>query len=288
MHVAALKNAIETVEFFCIAQSGLLELHDKLRFNKMACGFGLNVPPSCAADDEALSSVTHSADFVVKPRLGCSGRGVQYFARGTRGPFAADALVQKRLDGESLSSFSITRNGKVMCTAVYAARVVSGSVAVCFERKSGYPAVEEWVAAFVAQTQHSGFIGFDFIMDADGCPAAIECNPRATSGIHFIETAQIAAAICDADVRTVKFRSETLLQEGYSCFTATLAVLHQPGECRRRFEMLRSARDISWSRDDPWPFLLMMINSYRLIGLALLRRRTFAEVAALDIEWSGV
>ena len=76
-----------------------------------------------------------------------------------------------------------------------------------------------------------------------------------------------------------------LLTESWSCFTAALGSLFEPSARRRNCRRLRQARDVSWSGRDPWPFLLMMVNTMPLIGRAVWRRRSFAEVAALDIEW---
>ena len=42
-----------------------------------------------------------------------------------------------------------------------------------------------WVEHFVRTVRFSGQIGFDFIEDVTGQVHAIECNPRATSGIHL-------------------------------------------------------------------------------------------------------
>ncbi|GIS01723.1 MAG: hypothetical protein CM15mP103_02740 [Gammaproteobacteria bacterium] len=43
--------------------------------------------------------------------------------------------------------------------------------------------------------RETGFIGFDFILDRGGIPRGIECNPRASSGIHFIDEAWLGAAV---------------------------------------------------------------------------------------------
>lgn len=45
--------------------------------------------------------------------------------------------------------------------------------------------IYEWVRQFVQATGFSGQVGFDFIETEDGQLYAIECNPRATSGIHL-------------------------------------------------------------------------------------------------------
>jgi hypothetical protein len=193
-------------------------------------------------------------------------------------------LVQQRLQGEALSSFAVARAGRVLGGAVYRPVVTDGSVAVCFERVARAPAVEDWVARFVRATAHEGFIAFDFIVGADGVPRAIECNPRATSGIHFLRQSELAPAMAGS-AEAIACRDEVLLAESWSAFTVLLGRLARPAEFGRVRRALAQARDISWSRHDPWPFLLMMINSWPLIRRSLAQRRTFADVATRDIEW---
>jgi hypothetical protein len=50
---------------------------------------------------------------------------------------------------------------------------------------------------------------------------------------------------------------------------------------------LRTARDVTWRRRDPLPFLLMMVNTWRIVWLAATKRISFAQAAVLDIRWTG-
>ncbi len=272
------------VELFAADQAQMLSLHDKYAFNARARSLGLSAPPSALADTPEAQNLSAATDTVLKPRLSCSGRGIRFHQRGATLPAAPGALLQQRVTGPLLSSFSVARGGRLFGTVVYRAEVTFGSVAVCFARVDDTAAITAWTERLVAGTGHTGLLGFDFIVDASGAPQAIECNPRATSGIHFTESASLVAAIRgDGPLR---LRPERLLTEAYSCYMAGLAdLLH--GRGRRALSCLRAARDVTWRRDDPWPFLLMMINSWPLIRRAMMARRPFAEVTALDIEWRG-
>ena len=56
-------------------------------------------------------------------------------------------------------------------------------------------------ARLVAGTGYSGQISFDWIVGGDGCARAIECNPRATSGLHlFARDAALPAALMGDEV----------------------------------------------------------------------------------------
>jgi hypothetical protein len=198
-----------------------------------------------------------------------------------------DRVVQERLEGRLVSTFTIARDGRALATSVYEAAVLSGSVAVCFRRIDDAGTVEHWVDRFVSESRHTGFIAFDFIIDDQGVARAIECNPRATSGIHFLENSRLPGLIGATDrAAESPLRKEPLLAESYSCFTAALGRIGRRNAATT-WRALRDARDVTWQSDDPWPFLSMMINTWRLVWLAATRRMSFAQAAVLDIRWHG-
>ena len=82
-----------------------------------------------------------------------------------------------------------------MATASYRGSTHSGTVAVGFKSAPTPFSVKQWIERFVADTDTTGFISFDFILDRGGIPWGIECNPRASSGIHFIDEAWLGAAV---------------------------------------------------------------------------------------------
>ena len=281
-HVCALGGALTV---FADSQTHVLALHSKLGFIHRAAALALPVPATARIDTARAAEIAATGRYIVKPEFSCSGRGLSLHAAGEPLPARRGHgwAVQRRLDGEHVSSFAIARDGEVLALVAYRGLVNFGSVAVCFERIE-HAAVERWTRAFVEGTAHTGFIAFDFI-DADGEPRAIECNPRATSGVHFLATADIAPAVLGE--RVARPRPEKRLQEGYSCWTATLASLGDGPARRHNWSCLRSARDVTWSRGDPWVFVLMMFSTWRIIWRAIRRRRPFAEVLSLDIEWTG-
>jgi hypothetical protein len=48
---------------------------------------------------------------------------------------------------------------------------------------------------------------------------------------------------------------------------------------------LLRTRDVSWDARDPWPLLTMPATTWEIIRLALRQRKTFGEVATLDVGW---
>lgn len=284
--VAALGGELDgSTRLFSAAEAEVHRLHDKFDFIRFAASLRLPVPATWRADDDESLDMTRRQAFVVKPRNACSGVDIRYYNAGELPPDVEDCVVQERLDGRLLSSFTVASAGNVMVTSIYEAVVLDGSVGVCFERVDDASAVDDWINAFVTASGHTGFISFDFIVDGEGVARAIECNPRATSGIHFVNDELLPAAIAGAVSRDSErpHRDAALLAESYSCFTA---VLGASGPARKAaWRALRAARDVTWRRDDPWPFLLMLVNTWKLLWLSTTRRISFAQAAVLDIQW---
>ena len=175
--------------------------------------------------------------------------------------------------------------GRVQGTAVYRGTLMSGSVAVGFERVD-HPAIEAWIARFVAATGWTGFIAFDFIVDAAGTPWGIECNPRTTSGLHFFAEADLAPAILDP-AHPLRFRPERRLQQFWSCVTETQDSFGDWPRFRANFRHLFGTRDVTWRAADPLPLLTMPWTAWPIISEAKKRGVPFGEVATLDVGWNA-
>ncbi|MEO1204145.1 MAG: ATP-grasp domain-containing protein, partial [Pseudomonadota bacterium] len=167
--VAALGSELDgSTRLFSAAEAEVHRLHDKFDFIRFAASLDLPVPATWRAGDDESLDMTRRQAFVVKPRNACSGVDIRYYGAGELPTDVEDCVVQERLDGRLLSSFTIASAGKVMITSIYEAVVLDGSVGVCFERVDDASAVDDWINAFVTANGHTGFISFDFIVDGAG------------------------------------------------------------------------------------------------------------------------
>jgi predicted ATP-grasp superfamily ATP-dependent carboligase len=276
------------VRMLAMPHEALLELHDKLRFTAVCARLGVDAPRTAPSDAPLARQIAADARYVIKPVYSCSGRGVRVLDRGA--PIPSDAgrsIVQEYVAGSVMSSFTYAHRGRPVITVVYRGAVMSGTVAVCFERLSDQSAIERWVAQFVERIDFSGFISFDFVVDCAGRPWGIECNPRATSGLHFVQSESLARAILEPDsAPPPQLRRELLLQQLYPCLTETQrSLLHDRSRFTANLTALWRARDVTWERSDPWPFISMPATSFGIIRESMRRGCTFGEVATLDVGW---
>ncbi len=290
MHVGHLTGALPPrTRLGTMPPDSLLALHDKARFIEVAREAGVAVPETAPLGSAEAVALARRDDHVVKPVLSCSGRGVRFRAAGE--PLPAEdhaAIVQRRIPGEVHSSFSLVHRGRLLATVVYRATLLSGTVAVVFERVTDQPAIEAWIARMAAHTGWSGFLSFDFVVDPEGLPWGIECNPRATSGLHFLDAASLAAAVLDPEgAPPPRFRPETRLQQFYAVLTeAQNAMLGRDfARYRRCMGLLLRTRDVTWAARDPLPFLTMIWTAWPIIAESRRRGVPLGEVATLDVGW---
>lgn len=288
-HVAALADRLpDGVRLFSPDPEALLALHDKLGLMQRAASLGLPVPATFALGSEEAARFAADNDVIVKPTLSSAGKGVVVHRAGTPLPAPAEpSLVQAYLPGEELSSFSVAHEGRVIGTVVYRGRIVSGTVAVCFEAlQTPDPGIVEWVESFVAGVGHSGFISFDFRRDAEGRALPMECNPRTTSGIHFVAPEDLARAIEDPGAdNPFRLRAEPILQQFYPALTETQGAALKGRPWRGNLKHLFGCRDVAWRPADPLPFLLLPVTSYEILRRTLFRGMSFGEATTEDIGW---
>ena len=290
LHVAALKDRLPPdVRLYTMGQQEILALHDKHAFIRKALEFGLAVPETHRLTTSEAEALARRADTVVKPIFSCAGSGVRFVQKGDALPpndAARPTIVQERIVGDAISSFSMASQGRVQLTTLYRGIIMTGTVAIGFERVDDQPEIHNWIQAFVERSGHDGFIAFDFIVDQRGCPLAIECNPRVTSGVHFVASDSLAPMMLYPRRTTPpRRRIDRHLKQFWPCLTETQASIFRPSRFRQDLRHLIRARDVTWKWRDPLPFILMPFTSMKMLWMAMTTEMTLGEAATRDIEW---
>lgn len=276
-------------KLYSMPQAVLRELHDKARFIKLAASFGLKVPETHMLGSEEAKQFAARNDYIIKPICTCSGQGLEIHDAGDVLPIASQlppAIVQQQMKGALKSTFSMCHEGRVIGTVVYRSAILSGTVGVAFERLDGEVAIEGWIAEFVEKTNHTGFISFDMMEDEKAVPHAIECNPRATSGIHFVARDSIASAIEHPEATQVlKMRPHKLMQQFYPCLTETQVSLFKRDDFLKKAGIMWKAKEVNFSWNDPLPLWLMPFTSWQIMKRAFINGESFGEASTFDIAW---
>ena len=96
-------------------------------------------------------------------------------------------IAQEWLEGSKYCTYSICHEGSMRAHATYPVRfAIDGNSCLTFEAIE-HAGIHEWVEKFAKATNFTGQIAFDFIELPGNKLYAIECNPRATSGVHLFK-----------------------------------------------------------------------------------------------------
>ena len=276
-----------TAAVLCMPHDCLLQLHDKYLFVQWAKRLDLAVPATALADNAAECDNLRRGAYVLKPRLSCSGAGVSL--RDAAAPLTLDEkssqyIVQQQMNGSACSSFTISLNGKSLVTVSYRSLISSGSVSVCFERIGVPDDIARFIDCALSNLDYTGMISFDFMQNEFGKWHAIECNPRATSGLHFLSGQDIVGALLEgnepqpngADGRRQEFWTTLMQVEG---------ALFKGRFDRQGWATLFTTRDINWRSSDIKPFLLSSFIYLPHLIKAIKAGKPVTELLMKDIGW---
>ena len=174
----------------------LRQLHDKLAFARACEAWGLPIPEShlLASADDVARFVPESEAWVFKPcftRFGDSaliGPLPEALAQVSPTP-ETPWLAQRRVRGSEACFYAVAHRGELTAFVAYrSAWRLDGGASYAFEPLAETEAapLREIAMRLASCAKIHGQFACDAIFDASGRPVLIECNPRATSGVHLL------------------------------------------------------------------------------------------------------
>jgi hypothetical protein len=279
---------------FAPSPDRLATLHAKDRFAALCVRLGLPVPDTVAfTDRKALQGFSGSAaDHVFKPVW--SRFGTRTLIAPTPADLAALALspavpwvVQRRITGEEVSFYAVCHEGRITAFCAYGSDWrLSGGASYAFrplptQITARLRPMAEVLAAFAG----TGQIACDAIIDTDGQPWLIECNPRATSGVHlFDRSAAFGRALMghgEADPAAgTRHLSPALWIHG-------LPTALRDGRLAAWRAQGRDGSDAVAAPGDRGPALGALLDAAVFALRAGLTGRSLTAAMTADIEWNG-
>ncbi|MGF7046635.1 putative ATP-grasp superfamily ATP-dependent carboligase [Paenibacillus sp. DS2015] len=202
-------------------------------------------------------------------------------------------IAQRFIHGQVLCSYSVIHDGKVMAHCAYKSDFTAGRGASIYFEFVDHPELLHWVEQFVQRYQSNGQIAFDFIQTADGTLYPLECNPRATSGIHLFRP-QDNLDLAFVGPHLLSTNSLPLTPSSNSTAMLKLAMLSfgvvsnlGPHKLRMWYQAYKRSRDVVYSAIDPHPFR----EQFRILQETRRVSRKYSismlEASTHDIEWNG-
>ncbi|WP_019954988.1 ATP-grasp domain-containing protein [Yoonia vestfoldensis] len=269
----------------------LEQVHDKYRFILLCEELGLPAPQTRllrnAADVDALAP--EASGLVFKPVW--SRFATQTVIRPARldritpGP-AAPWVAQDFIAGQELCVYAVAHAGRVTALSAYRGLIRAGlGASVCFAPVQDQ-GVTAFVTRFVAGTGWTGQISFDLIRRPDGTVLPIECNPRATSGLHFFrDPAPFAAAISGAAVAV----PDVTQPQGVplALWLYGLPQVLRAGGWQAFRQARATVGDVMDWPDDRFGIAKQLRPLAEIARIARRDRTSLQKAATRDIEWDG-
>jgi hypothetical protein len=274
----------------------LRTLHSKRLFAQACVAHGLPVPQTWSCEGpEDLAVLPPAEALVFKPEY--SRFGVHTLIQPDPGRLAtvrptpdAPWVAQHHVAGVEVSFYAACRDGRLSAFCAYGSRWRErGGASYGFEAPpalvaAGLLTIAEVLARAVVR---NGQFACDAIIDAQGQAWLLECNPRATSGVHlFGRSADLALALAGAGPEVHAAQGELrYLVPAYWLFGLPDAV--RTGRLGDWWRGLRTGRDVIGAPGDRWPVLGALVDSLAFSVKALASGRSLAAVMTADIEWNG-
>jgi hypothetical protein len=285
------------VEVFAPTAAQMRRLHHKGEFPAWARSLGLAVPETAVFDSsDALRDRIRSdgEGLVVKPAF---SRFATHVRIGVSDPAWVDGVevsarvpwvVQERLCGRRLCSWSVVREGRVRAHAVYPMAWSTTTGAALRWEAVEVPEVDAWVEAFARESGVTGQLAFDWFVDPERGPIPIECNPRLTSGVHLFGSGN--GALAEAFFGD----SPSILRPQAPRPSAVVLALVLYGGPERKelgtgaaLRELVTSRDVLWQWTDPLPFLLNWLGYLVFVWWSVREGVSPMAASTWDIEWNG-
>lgn len=277
---------VATVDF-----ETLHTLHHKFRFAAMTANWPAAAPETRLLETpEAVTALTHEVEnWVFKPAYSRFANRTlicptPHALRAVCPTHAHPWVAQRFVAGLEHCSYSLLTDGRLTAHACYHPRYrVGRGSGIWFEPTDPAP-IRAFLECFGAATGYSGQIAFDFIEDAGGHCHVLECNPRATSGVHLFDDQPeaLVAALLGRNGVLTPTQTPRMVAFAMLLFGVPRG-LFAPAFWRD----YAAARDVVARPGDLGPLVAQIPGLLEIVGRALWLRRGILAAATADIEWDG-
>ena len=288
-------------EILAPSREQLRRLHSKWEFIQEVAahvpGEGIRIPSTMLVDgpeslEGAIAAFPADAPIVFKPVFSRFGTHVRIHRPGAPLPELGATpsqpwVAQEYVPGPMVCAYAVARDGRLLAYAAYQGDYTAGPGASIYFAPLERPGLEAWVRDLVAREGLTGQISFDFI-DAEGTLYPLECNPRATSGVHLFTPGDgLVEALLGTRESTARPRPETRSMLVLAMGVYALPKIRTLNGFTRWVKDVRSAKDALYRPEDPGP---LWQQAKLLASLGRIAQRegvSLIEASTWDIEWNG-
>ncbi len=270
-------------------------LHNKLNFINFVERLGYQVPVTISTNNQNLVKNQLKEllfnEIVLKPIYSRFSDSVSFTTKKeilkSTSSLKPNWIVQQRIKGTQYCSYSVVEKGKIVAHTVYKTAFTAGLGASISFKHEDIPFIYEFTKDVVSELNYSGQIAFDFIKDSNGCFYPLECNPRATSGLHLFsgDIGNVMIGNAPSDLLTPSKDSKyaiklALLLYGYNYWTNF-------SKFKLWISTLIHHTDIIYDDKDKRPYTYQFYSMYKMWKDSRKEKRSLLEQTTYDISWDG-
>ncbi|KAF8059789.1 hypothetical protein FPV67DRAFT_1609801 [Lyophyllum atratum] len=299
----------------------LVRLHNKWEFWRFLKSRHLDVPKAqlCRTYNDILQ-LDRDTEWAVKPVYGRASTSIFHLHPGDKRVQPPENevdvgagkhyIAQEWIHGSRYCSYGVALRGRLVAFALYPVKdTIDGSSCVYFQSIE-HPRIRTYIDRILAGLPNfTGQVAFDFI-ESTTAPhrlVAIECNPRATAGIHlFSGTPTLAHAMTSSNLpphspsdaitsniqrsptATAQPGAHRQLAPGMLMWRRNKGDYAKTGALReyvRHMKRLTTSRDVIFSKRDLMPSLMQpfLLTSYYAICRE--KKLKLPEMFQWDLTW---
>jgi predicted ATP-grasp superfamily ATP-dependent carboligase len=294
-HIAIRRDELPCT-VFAEPMNKLIQLHNKWEFVSTAVDYSLSIPETTLVKsmDNLFHAFTNWRKIVLKPIYSRFATQTLIQATLKQASVTLTAhpnsswIAQAYISGAEICTYSVCHDGRMAAHTAYPSTFTAGQGAAIVFQHIEHPAIFNWVKTFVARNHFTGQIAFDFIQTADGKIYALECNPRATSGVHLLASNPrfIEAFLRpQLDCITPIDNSSYMLSTAMLIYALPAAI--KKNNIKQWIKTFFTSNDVIFDLKDPLPFLLQFRSLLAYMRLARKKGISPIEASTFDIEWNG-
>ena len=197
-------------------------------------------------------------------------------------------VAQEFIGGQAFCTYSICHKGRITAHTTYPSQFTAGQGATIVFRHVEHAAIFNWVRSFVEKNKFTGQVAFDFMQLPDGQLFALECNPRATSGVHLLAShPRFAEAFLNPNMDCITPTVDRSYMLSAAMLLYGLPKAYKNGSMRDWMQTFFSSDDVIWNSTDPLPFIMQLRSILATRKVARRENISLLEASTFDIEWNG-
>lgn len=270
-------------------------LHHKETFIRFVEELGFKTPKTCLltpeTNQEVLSQYFLNQEIVAKKVFSRFSESVVFLKSISELKksieFNSSWIAQERIIGPQYCSYAICKEGRLLAHSIYRSEMTAGlGATLSFEYiKNDY--IEDFTREIVEKLSYTGQISFDFILNPDGVPIPIECNPRATSGLHLFDK-QLGTVFTNEEQRQTLYP-----EQGVKEAIKLGVLLYGLKKCttikgfKRWLKIVFTFHDAVNKANDRKPVIYQFLSMFYLWKDSRVYKNKLLEQSTYDISWDG-